>query len=490
MNADELLKRYAAGCRNFSKASLTGIELPEVDLCEVNLSGASLTRSTLSGASLNRANLNWATLTATNLSRASLSSASLIGVNLISANLIGAHLIKANLSQANLIGANLIGADLSGALLDGAVLTGADLSGAKLTDVDLSASNLSGTNLIGADLSGAILDRAVLTGATMPDGTNYDHSADLSGVVLDGAVLTDHGPENLLHHANLAMGRTKLLSKSCHEVFDMAIYDWTLARLQFLQLKEDLWRAVEQQEFRLHYQPIVSLATGKIVGFEALVRWQHPERGLVLPTKFIPAAEETGLIISIDWWVLRESCRQLQVWQTQFPRHSPLTISINLSSKQFSQPDLVEQITQVLQETSLDANSLGFEITESCLIENAKLAAKTLLQLKELGVQLHIAGIGMNYASLGYLKCLPIDTLKIDRFFISRIGVNCASTEVVRTLVSLARNLSMTTIAEGVETAEQLSHLRTLDCKGQGYFFSQPVDGDAVRGLLALSMEW
>jgi EAL domain-containing protein (putative c-di-GMP-specific phosphodiesterase class I) len=243
----------------------------------------------------------------------------------------------------------------------------------------------------------------------------------------------------------------------------------------------------------------VSLETGRIAGFESLVRWQHPEKGLIPPGEFISVAEETGLIIPLDRWVLREACRQIRAWQMRFqprpsnegvlsPRHTdpPLTISVNLSSKQFSQPDLVAQVEQTLREMELDPRSLKLEITESVIMNNTESAAAVLLQLKALGIQLSIDDFGTGYSSLSYLHRFPLDTLKIDRSFVSRIGPDGEHSEIVRAIITLARNLNMDVIAEGVETAEQSEQLRMLTCDyGQGYFFAKPLDSEAAAALIA-----
>lgn len=281
-------------------------------------------------------------------------------------------------------------------------------------------------------------------------------------------------PQDMLRDADTAMYRAKTQGKARYKVFNQPMHAMALTRLQ---LENDLRRALERQEFQLHYQPIVSLRTGLLSGFEALVRWQHPIRGIISPGEFIPIAEETGLIVPLGYWVLHSACRQMRAWQRQFPAEEPLTISVNLSGKQFLQPDLVEQIGQVLLETSLDARSLKLEITESVIMENTQSATSTLQQLKALGVQLHMDDFGTGYSSLSYLRRFPIDTLKIDRSFVSHMGVSDEDLEIVQTIVTLAHNLGMTVTAEGIETAEQLALLRAIKCEfGQGYFFDRPLD--------------
>lgn len=290
-------------------------------------------------------------------------------------------------------------------------------------------------------------------------------------------------PESLLRDADTAMHRAKALGGARHEVFDSRMH---ARAVELLQLETDLRRAIERQEFQLHYQPIVSLESETIIGFEALIRWQHPQRGLVSPMQFIPVAEETGLIIPIGRWVLREACRQMRIWQTQLPTHHRLTISVNLSGKQFAQPDLIDEIKRILGETGLDASSLRLEITESVIMQNAEVATDVLSQLRATGIQLHIDDFGTGYSSLSYLHRFPIDMLKIDRSFVSQIGVDGDNSEIVETIMTLARNLSINVIAEGVETVDQLAHLRKLQCEyGQGYLISKPLDKEAAGTLIA-----
>jgi EAL domain-containing protein (putative c-di-GMP-specific phosphodiesterase class I) len=262
-----------------------------------------------------------------------------------------------------------------------------------------------------------------------------------------------------------------------------------------LQLENDLRQALERQEFRIHYQPIVLLQTKEINGFEALLRWQHPKRGLVSAEEFISVAEETGLIVPIGWWVLREACRQIRTWQEKFPADPPLTISVNLSSSQFFQQNLIKQIDQILKETDLDARSLRLEITESVVIENLEYASATLLQLKALGIQLQIDNLGMGYSFLSLAQCLPhlldyekFDRLKIDRSLVSRIDIDNESLEIFQTVVATAHDLGMDITAAGVETAGQLAYLRPQECEyGQGYLFSKPVESETARELIVLS---
>jgi len=295
-------------------------------------------------------------------------------------------------------------------------------------------------------------------------------------------------PEDLLRDADTAMYRAKALGKARYEVFDSAMRERAVARLQ---LETDLRRAMERKEFRVYYQLIVSLDDGHISGCEALLRWQHPTRGLVSPSEFIPVAEETGLIVPIGRWVLHEACRQLHAWQQKFRSKSPLTISVNFSSKQFMQPELVDQMKQILTSTGLEPHSLKLEITESLIMENPEAARALLLQLKALDIQLGIDDFGTGYSSLSYLHRFPIDRLKIDRSFVNRMGLDKENAEIVRTIVTLAHNLGVDVIAEGVETAEQLALLRALKCKyGQGFLFSPPVDCVAAEALIEGQPSW
>ena len=288
-------------------------------------------------------------------------------------------------------------------------------------------------------------------------------------------------PEDLLRDADTAMYRAKGLGKACYSMFDTAMHERAVA---LLQLDHDLRRALERKEFRLHYQPIVRLETAEVIGLEALLRWERPKGGFVSPAAFIPLAEETRLIIPIGRWVLEEGCRQARAWQVQFGADLP--VSVNLSAKQLSQPDIVGQITQILQEFSLDGRSLKLEITESMIMENIESVITMLRQLKALGIQSSMDDFGMGYSSLSYLHRLPIDMLKIDRSFVSGTHSGVEKPEVVRTVITLAFDLGIDAIAEGVETAEQLAQLRALGCKyGQGYLFSKPLDSEAAGKWIA-----
>jgi diguanylate cyclase (GGDEF)-like protein/PAS domain S-box-containing protein len=289
--------------------------------------------------------------------------------------------------------------------------------------------------------------------------------------------------DDILRNADIAMYRAKAQGPANYAVFDKNMHVHVAQRLQ---LETDLQQAVTKEEFIIHYQPIVDLKDLKITGFEALVRWQHPVRGLVSPLDFIPLAEETGLIVPIGWWVMREACRQMQAWQSQFPNNSPMTISVNVSSKQFSQPYLIQQIQQILQETGLNPRSLTLEITESVLIENTESVAIKLTQLKAMGIQISLDDFGTGYSSLNYLYCLPINTLKIDRSFICNLDTEITKIELIRAIVGLAWNLGIKVVTEGIETRQQMYHLKMLKCEyGQGYLFSKPLNSQMTEALLA-----
>ncbi len=295
-------------------------------------------------------------------------------------------------------------------------------------------------------------------------------------------------PEELLRDADAAMYHAKALGKARHEVFDSSMHTRAVA---LLQLENDLRRALERQEFQLYYQPIVCLTSGTISGFEALLRWQHPQRGLVSPPEFISVAEETRAIVPIGWWMMRAACRQMHQWHQKFPANPPLTVSVNLSNQQFKQPNLIEQIREILQETQLDPRTLKLEITESIIMENAESAVAVLRDLSNLEIQLYIDDFGTGYSSLSRLHTFPADALKIDRAFVSRMAEDEGNEAIVQTILILAGHLGMNVIAEGVETIEQLNLLRALQCEyGQGYFFSPPADSKTASVLIANKSQW
>jgi EAL domain-containing protein (putative c-di-GMP-specific phosphodiesterase class I) len=247
-------------------------------------------------------------------------------------------------------------------------------------------------------------------------------------------------------------------------------------------------RGVQPQELRIHYQPIVSLDTGRITGFEALVRWNHPDYGLVAPTEFISVAEDTGNIIPIDRWVLHEACRQMKAWEDQYPAALPLTISVNLSSQQMRQPDLIEQIDQILEETGIDTQSLKLEISEKTLAESSETATNTVIQLRARGVKLHIDYDSANESTLNLMQGITVSTLKIDPAIISSMELEGANAEMVQKVLGLAQDAGIDVVAVGVETLDQLKRLKELKCEyGQGFFFSKPLDSDAAGALISIS---
>ncbi|MEG4943695.1 EAL domain-containing protein [Microcoleus sp. F4-D5] len=293
-------------------------------------------------------------------------------------------------------------------------------------------------------------------------------------------------PEDVLRDADIAMYYAKAQGRGRYEVFDPAMQAVAMTRLQ---LENDLRRAMVLHEFCVHYQPIVSLSSGQLSGFEALVRWHHPSGTIYPPAEFIPVAEETGLINELGWWVLQEACHQIGIWQQQFPQTPPLAINVNLSPVQLKQVNLLNRIDEILQQTGLPTYSLKLEITESCILETVSREEKMLKQLKALGILLCIDDFGTGYSSLSRLHEFPIDTLKIDRSFVSRIGADNSGIEIIQTIVTLARSRGMDIVAEGIETPTQLKKLQELGCElGQGYLFSKPVDSFQATELLGLKV--
>ena len=289
-------------------------------------------------------------------------------------------------------------------------------------------------------------------------------------------------PEDLLRDAELAMSNAKKHGQTQYQVFTETMYT---DAINLLEIEKDLRWAIERQELQLHYQPIIALANKQVIGFEALVRWQHPLQGLIPPAEFIPIAEETGLIISIGSWILKEACRQMHAWQLQFSDLSDWKVSVNISSKQLVQVNFVEQVQQIIKETKINPDSLKLEISESSLVENPQSTITNLKELKNLGIELAVDDFGTGYSSLSCLHLFPFDTLKIDRSLISRIEVNSEKLSIIRAIVSLAHNLNMNVIAEGIETVHQLTQLKVLKCQyGQGYLVSKPMDCDRMEALI------
>jgi predicted signal transduction protein with EAL and GGDEF domain len=293
--------------------------------------------------------------------------------------------------------------------------------------------------------------------------------------------------EDILHDADTAMYRAKAQGKSRYEICDPAMHARAVSRLK---LETDLRRAMERDEFRIHYQPIVSLRDCRIVGFEALLRWLRPGFGLMMPGEFVPVAEETGQIPSVGLWVLREACRLVRAWNLQFPSDPAFTIAVNISAKQFAQPDLVSRVGHILHEACLDPRCLKLELTESVTMRDVERAARILSELKTLGVGLSMDDFGTGYSSLSQLRRFPIDTLKIDRSFVSEMENSDECRAIAKMIISLGRSLGMEMVAEGVETAKQVSLLRSLGCEyAQGYLFSNPIDQDGMAEVLLESRE-
>ena len=310
---------------------------------------------------------------------------------------------------------------------------------------------------------------------------NYEvfTSASIGIIVSDG---TRRKPEDFLRDADAAMYRAKESGKARYEIFDREMH---VRNMNLLQTETDLRRAVERNEFEVFYQPIISLETGEINEFEALLRWRHPEHGLVAPGEFISVAEETGLIIPIGKWILEQACRQTAEWQSIFPAFKMLPVSVNLSAKQLMHPNLTAQVREVLYKTNLRAQCLQLEVTESTVMEHHDIAHKVLGELHELGVQLSTDDFGTGYSSLSYLHRFPFDRLKIDRSFISKMDAESKSGAIVRTIVLLGQNLNIEVVAEGIETEDQLGQLQSLGCGfGQGYLFSKPVPANEAEKLL------
>jgi diguanylate cyclase (GGDEF)-like protein/PAS domain S-box-containing protein len=291
----------------------------------------------------------------------------------------------------------------------------------------------------------------------------------------------DGRPEELLRNADTAMYHAKANGKARFEYFNEAMRERVVARFE---IETGLRKAIDMQQLVLHYQPIISAIDDRICGFEALVRWNHPERGLIPPGEFIPIAEESDLIILLGRWVLRESCRQMAEWHRTFASNFPLTINVNVSSRQLSYPHLLEDVEFALTESGLNPESLSLEVTESSLMENTEQTITTLNRLKAMKIRLEIDDFGTGYSSLSYLRRLPFDTLKIDRSFINELSAGSDGLDIVKAIVEMAHSLRLEVIAEGVETDEQLCQLRGLGCiYVQGFLFSKPVKAEEAGRL-------
>ena len=292
-----------------------------------------------------------------------------------------------------------------------------------------------------------------------------------------GIVLCDSSysqPEEIFRDAELAIQKAKKSSSNYYQVFDETIPNNTL---EILELETDLRIALKHREFHLNYQPIVSLNTSTIVGFETLVRWHHPYKGFVSPEKFIPIAEQTNLILPLGMWILQEACQQIRVWQDRLSgKHTNFTVSVNISGKQFEQEDFIQQLDQIIANTGIDIKHLKLEITETLLMNNIKIADRVFSQLKERKIQLAIDDFGTGYSSLSYLDRFPVDTLKIDRSFVSRLNEQNQASTIVKATIELAHNLGFNVVAEGVETKQQVEQLKAWGCEfAQGYLYAKPL---------------
>ena len=285
-------------------------------------------------------------------------------------------------------------------------------------------------------------------------------------------------PEQVLRDADIAMYEAKGRENGSYEIFDIKLHANILDRMQLIA---DLRGAVDNKELTIYYQPIIDLEKEQLMGFEALVRWKHPTRGLIYPMEFIPLAEEQGLIHQIGAWILGEACRELKLLQARYPAQPPLNMSINISSKQFSQQDLVGILSEIFSETGLDPHSLILEITESMIMENVDASVATMNRLRKMGVQFHIDDFGTGHSSLSYLQLFPVSALKIDRSFINKLTAKSNNLEIVTHIISLAKSLNFKVIAEGVEMEHQLVNIKKLHCGyGQGFLFARPMADNAI----------
>jgi diguanylate cyclase (GGDEF)-like protein len=326
-------------------------------------------------------------------------------------------------------------------------------------------------------LIASVIQPVVVRGTEMYVGASVGIALATSG---------EERPEELLRDADAAMYHAKESGRGRVEVFD----DTMRARALTAHATENaLHRALERGEFRLFFQPIVSLSDARCVGAEALLRWQHPERGLLSPVEFIPLAEETGLVVQMGWWVLDEAARNAARWQLE--QSEPFQVAINLSARQLTQPDLADRVAAVIAETGVQPSSLCFEITESVLMDEAEVVLEVIARVRALGVQFSIDDFGTGYSSLGYLKRFPVDSVKIDRSFVSGLGSDPGDAAIVSAVIGLAHALGLRVTAEGVETEEQLMALIALECdEAQGYFFSPPQPAPDLRSLIARTRTW
>jgi diguanylate cyclase (GGDEF)-like protein len=328
-----------------------------------------------------------------------------------------------------------------------------------------------------------ISDRILTEMATTPllPDQRLNFSASI-GIVQGTTSYTN--PDDILRDADIALYRAKAAGRARYEIFDPVMREHVVKRLA---LEAELRQAIERNEFSLHYQPMLSASDGKLLGFEALVRWQHPERGLLSPGLFIDVAEETGLIIPIDRWVLREACMQLRKWQDGITDMPPIHMSVNLSGLQITQPDLLNYVMQTVKEANIDPSLLNLEITETTVMENLARTLRVLTSIKEFGVQVQVDDFGVGYSSLSYLSRFPMDALKIDQSFVSNMEVNDTNTRIVQAIVMMTHGLGIQVVAEGVETKAQFHQLREMGCEFvQGYLIAKPLDKDKTEQLLHL----
>ena len=314
------------------------------------------------------------------------------------------------------------------------------------------------------------------------------HGRIIFATVSIGVALGDSAgsSKDLLRNADTAMYYAKTRGKARFEVFDESMRGRAVARME---LESDLRKAIDGEQFLVHYQPEVSLKTGKVVGYEALVRWEHPGRGIVMPGEFLPVAEETGLIVPLGRWVMRHACSQMAEWHRHFPQEPPLTISVNASSRELADPDLVANVARILRDTGLDPRSLRIEVTESSIVENQDQTSSTLRRLRDLQVNLEIDDFGTGYSSLSRLHEYPFSTVKIDRSFVKDLETEPESLHLVETILRLAQGLGLSVVAEGIETPEQLAKLAALGCGyGQGYYFSKPADRESTQRAIQDAM--
>jgi EAL domain-containing protein (putative c-di-GMP-specific phosphodiesterase class I) len=302
------------------------------------------------------------------------------------------------------------------------------------------------------------------------------------GIALsDAPTDTPETPETLLRNADAAMYRAKDMGRDRTELFDTHTHHSAVTNLR---VGNELHRAIERGEMRVFYQPMVQISTGRLAGFEALIRWEHPERGLVSPMEFVPLAEETGLIVPLGSWALEQACRQLVHWRQASPENAHLTMSVNLSPRQLLEPGLPGEVARVLHETGVTPDAMWLEITESTLMRDAESAVGALTALRGLGVHLSVDDFGSGYSSLAYLQQLPVEALKIDRTFVDKVAADDGSGAIVEAVVSLARALGLRTVAEGIETGQQLRRVRATGVDlGQGYLFGRPQPADTFGDL-------